>query len=69
MDNGWHIIKGYNVYVEDGYIVRGVRRYDLSYCTVYPYIPSKYGGWDNASKELTVSAFRSRLARGTVIMR
>ena len=67
--NGWHEIAGYNVYIENGVIVRGTsgNGYDLH--TVYPYIPGKYGGWDNASRELSPAAFRARIKRGTAIMK
>ena len=65
--NGWHKIAGYNVYIEDNRIVRGVTSdWQLPLC---PYTASKYGGWDNASRDLTPDAFRARVRRGTAIMR
>lgn len=65
-EDGWYKVSGYEVYVEDGVIVRGVSADGQR--TTYPYIKCKTGGWDNASRCLTVSAFRSRVARETARM-
>lgn len=64
--DGWHNIKGYDIYVENGLVKRGTLGDDLNYRTAWIYTKSKNGGWDNASGELTVSAFRARVKRGTV---
>ena len=66
MKTGWHTVKGYEVYVEDDKVMRGIGKE----VTVYPYSYLKeYNSYTNASGELTLSAFRSRLNRGTVIMK
>lgn len=66
--DGWHIVADYEVYIENGLILRGVSGGYYDQRTTYPYISSKYGGWDNASGELTPNAFRKRVKRGTAIM-
>ena len=43
--NGWHTDGNLDYYIENGRILRGV--YDGK--TVYPYLPCKEGGYDNAS--------------------
>lgn len=57
--DGWHTVKGYEVYVEDGKIIRGVKEdFNGQRVTAYPY------KWDNACHAWcigtpTISAFRS----------
>lgn len=67
--DGWHKVAGYDVYIENGLIVRGTIGTGYDYRTAYPYIAAKDGGWDNASRELTPEAFRARVRRGTATMR
>ncbi|WP_019775962.1 hypothetical protein [Streptococcus sobrinus] len=72
MTTEWHKLKGYEVMVEDGKVVRGTTGEGVSYRAVYPYIPvdPKYGnGWVNVSGELSLSALKKRLVRGTAIMK
>lgn len=76
--DGWHAICGYNVYVEDGRVMRGVSG-GQNPTTTYPYrthyewhddIGGKKrvaNGWDNCSG-ITVDAFRAGVRRGTVNM-
>lgn len=63
--DGWHTVKGYDVYVEDGKVVRGTAGEGVNYRTVYPYIAAEGGGWVNASKTLTLSALRKHLNKRT----
>lgn len=63
--DGWHVIAGYRVYVENGCVQHGLTSDGQR--TTWPYRKSKYGGWDN-DKGLTVDAFRAGVARGTVMM-
>lgn len=66
MKDGWHVVCGYEVYVEDGKIVRGIKKKPCSgYCAAYVYRRCKTGGW-NISYQVTPSAFRSGYKRGTV---
>ncbi|WP_019789873.1 hypothetical protein [Streptococcus sobrinus] len=68
----WHKINEFEVYVEGGKVTRGTVGDGTAYRTVYPYIPAdpKYGnGWVNVSGELSLSALKKRLARGTAIMK
>lgn len=69
IEDGWYVACGYNVYVEDGVVVRGTK---TSYTrigeeTAYPYIAAKGGGWD-LCQSLTLNALRARMRRGTAIM-
>ena len=59
----WKEILGNEVYVEDGFVLRGVS----NGVAVYPYRKSRSGGWD-LEKRLTESAFRSGVRRGTIRM-
>ena len=70
MKNGWCVVCGVQVFVENGKVVRGIMgkgMFDVVTC--YPYvIDRKYGGWDNASGDLTVDALRARMKRGTAVL-
>jgi len=61
--DGWHTICGYDMYVEDGKIIRGVEDSQ----TVYVYKSVK-DGYTSACP-VKVSTFRSGMARGTMIVR
>lgn len=65
MKDGWHVINGYNVYVEDGFIIRGVS-HDQSKA-VYVYRALKTGGYGKETK-ITPAAFRAGVKRGTIDM-
>ena len=70
ISDGWHKVSGYDVYIEDGKILRGIKLdHNGSQVTAYPYV--KYngpgGGWTSCSG-ITVEAFRSRVKRGTAMM-
>lgn len=67
--DGWHKICGWEVWVEDGYVLRGTcGDRNNSRITVYPYRKASDGGWDNCSG-LSVNAFRAGVNRGTITMR
>lgn len=67
--DGWHTLAGYSVYVENGYVLRGVAPdYNgIGERSIYPYEHSKYGGLDKAINCLA-STFTARVKRGTLIM-
>lgn len=65
--DGWHIISGYRVYVEDGRVLRGILGNGNSQRTAYPYRACRTGGWDNVSG-LSVDAFRAGVRRGSISM-
>lgn len=78
MKDGWHIVCGYKVYIEDGCVMRGVshdeERPTAPYTVNWKYQKTPYGkikmiedGWDNDSG-ISVEAFRSGVKRGTKIM-
>jgi hypothetical protein len=54
--DGWHTVKGFEVYVEDGHIIRGTSGEGVNYKTTYPYRSAREGGWEKG--EPTVSAFK-----------
>lgn len=59
ISDGWHVIKGQEVYTEDGYILRGVETSGLKQKTTYPYwYNEKQGFWTNVGR-VKVNTFRS----------
>ena len=57
MKDGWHIVKGYKVYVENDRILRGIGgTNEFNMHTTYPYCEVK-DGWDKCTGVL-VSTFR-----------
>ena len=65
--DGWHTIYGREVYVEYGYITRGMRK-DRNGSSVPAGVfraDRKYGGWSREYK-ITLPAFKAGVARGTV---
>jgi hypothetical protein len=63
--DGWHMIQGHDVYVENGIVKRGITADGQR--PVYPYTPCKYGGYET-NTWLSVAAFAARCKRGTVKM-
>lgn len=54
--DGWHIIKGFDVFVKNGKIIRGMKKdCNGDYVPAFPYRATKYG-WSQESP--TVTAFR-----------
>ena len=66
MEERFGKVYGYTVYVEEGKVTMAL---DKDGYAKYPYIASNQGGWDLASRELSVSALRQRMARGTAVLR
>lgn len=68
LKNGWHIIKGYKVFLQDGKITKAIKKSDsgMGEVSASVFIPSTFGGWDNANGDLTLAAFRARVTRGSV---
>lgn len=72
MKDGWHTISGYEVYVEDGYILRGIK-YDQNGgalpAFVYRRDRTKAGiqvnGWTSEDK-ISPEAFRAGVRRDTI---
>lgn len=67
--DGWHTIQGYRVYVENGFILRGMKLdYNGSLVPAWPYRACRTGGWDNCTG-LSVSAFSAGARRGSITLR
>lgn len=64
--NGWHIVNGWNVYVEDGYAVRGLSRDGQR--PLYLYTPAIGGGLDRVDG-VPFGAMRGRMNRGTIVLK
>lgn len=71
--DGWHVILGYEVYVENGLVIRGIKEdSNGSPVTAYPYRAQMkkcyYGqfisGW--YQEDMSVDAFRAGVKRGTI---
>ena len=64
--NGWKIAGGYDVYVEDGKVLRGIKLdHNGHEVAAYPYRQSRSGGWDLISG-ISLTAFRAGIRRGTM---
>ena len=67
--NGWRIVSGYEVYVENGKILRGVKQdSNGGRVPAYPYRQARGGGWDIISG-ISLAAFRAAARRGTMEMK
>ena len=67
--NGWKIVSGYEVFVKNGKIMRGViENHNGSEITAYPYRLMPDGSW---SREIgvTLAALRAAARRGTMEMK
>ena len=63
--DGWHVINGIDVFVEDGIVKRGV----VNDTTVYPYRwDASLNCWSSCSG-LTIAALRAGMNRGTITMK
>ena len=61
--NGWKKVCGYDVYVEDGMVKRGITSDGQR--PLYLYRKAKGGGWDSTSP-MTIAAFRAGVNRETI---
>lgn len=64
MKDGWHVIAGKDVYVENGYIIRATKNNGQESAGVYRYI-SRLRVWCKEDK-ITPAAFRAGVNRGTI---
>lgn len=66
MKDGWHKILGYEIYVENNIVKRGVLH--KSELNIVPgYVYRKIGtGWSRESLGITVNAFIGGVRRGTI---
>lgn len=64
--DGWHVVNGWNIYVEDGYAVRGLSRYGQR--PLYLYQPAHGGGLDRVDG-VPFGALRGRMNRGTIVLK
>lgn len=64
--DGWHIVNGWNVYIEDGYAVRGLSGDGTR--TLYIYTPAHGGGLDRVDG-VQFGALRGRMNRGTIVLK
>ena len=69
--DGWHIVYGKNVYVENGKVVLGTTKGENdSEVTCYPYeYNENLDCWINMSRKVTLSAYRAGYKRGTKCMK
>ena len=69
--DGWHVVYGKNVYVENGKVAYGTTKGENnSEVTCYPYEYNKdLDCWVNISGEVILSAYRAGYKRGTKCMK
>ena len=66
MKDGWKIVNGWQVYVEDGYVLRGIEEDWQGYRSVIPYrYNRKLRCWTSTGK-ITPAALRAGLNRGSM---
>lgn len=65
MKDGWHVICGYDVYVENDRVLRGTKANGT--LPAYVFRRENERRWNNASG-VTVNAFRAGVRRGTIRM-
>lgn len=58
--DGWHTLKGFRVYIENGMVVRGlIKDHNGEDITAHPYYSdSKTNGWNNVSGKVKADTFR-----------
>lgn len=62
--DGWHTICGHDVYVEDGFIIRGIKQSGQDKLTAWVYRSAGHG-WSREDR-ITPDAFRAGWKRGTI---
>ena len=69
--DGWHVVYGENVYVENEKVIRGIKKDgNNSEVTCYPYEYNKdQDWWVNVSGKVTLSSYRSGRKKGTKCMK
>lgn len=66
ISDGWHTVAGHYVYVEDGYVMRGLKGTEGVYQTAgFIYRRLKPSGWGKETA-VSVAAFRAGVKRGTL---
>ena len=74
MKDGWHTIAGYEVYVEDGYILRGIKHdQNGGQLSSHVYrqdrtISGRACDLWTSEEKITPDAFRSGVRRGTICL-
>jgi len=69
MKDGWHTISGAELYIEGGFILRGIKTdSNGGRVTAYPYRKNKRGGWDKDTG-ITPGAYKAGARRGTIALK
>lgn len=64
--DGWRVVNGWDVYVEDGFAVRGLSADGAR--TIYLYERARGGGLDRVDG-VPFGALRGRMNRGTIVLK
>lgn len=67
MKDGWHKFYEYEVYIEDGRVMRATDKDSTR--TLFPYSDTRKYGVVNISGEYTLKEFRDAYRRGNAILR
>lgn len=68
MKDGWHIILGYDVYIENNKVLRGTLGEGIAYRPAYPY------KWDKTHRcwikntGVSINSFRNSVKRESMVM-
>jgi len=69
MKDGWHIVSGLEVYIENDLILRGTKAdSNGSAVTAYLYRRNRKGGW-NKAEPMTIGALKAGLVRGSIALK
>lgn len=64
--DGWHKVLGYDVYVENGKVMRCLVSHSSGYRTAYPYRDEPYYNCMGICIGISLDALRAGLKRGTI---
>jgi len=69
MKDGWHVVRGLEVYIENGLVIRGIKTdSNGGRVTAYLYRKARGGGW-NKDEGMTVAALKAGLIRGSIALK
>lgn len=68
MKDGWHIILGYDVYIENNKVLRGTLGEGITYRPAYPYKWDKRNRCWIKNTGISINSFRNGVKRESIVM-